>query len=195
MSNQLRLEVESFVREVERRKELAETIESAAQGGQLPLNQLSLVKGIIDKDAVVAAGSFCETYTCSVLTECFRTLNEGAFHFVSKQAIEQKFFRLFNFGSQNANQFFGMFGSSTKDALMESVRAREVGESVQAFLQLCKARNALVHNNYATADTDFTIQDTLTTVVVAVPFFEWLASDFVELLIAPVQGQPERSGC
>ena len=152
-------------------------------GEGFQLSQLSLAKEIIDKDAVVAAGSFCEAYTCAALVSCFTTLGEGPFQFVQKQAIDRKFFQWFDFKKPNINKLFSMFGDDTKKVLERDLQAQSLTDSVKAFLQLCNARNTLVHNNYVAAESGFTVSDTLATVITAVPFLEWLAGDFVTLVL------------
>ncbi len=174
--------LEGFVEEIDRRRQLSISVEEVAKLGGLAPGELSLIKDTLDKDATIAAGSFCETFVSNVISGAFEHVERGLRYFVGRQAIERKFFQWFDFNGSNANGLFALFGPDLAVEFKNTVQAEELSDPIRAFLQLCRARNDLVHNNYVAADTTFTVADIHANVVSASRFLEWLASDFVKTI-------------
>ena len=114
----------------------------------------------------------------------FQNVEPGLRSFAQKQAIERKFFSWFDFEGKNINQFFALFGVGVSTICKTAVRSQELSDPIRSFLQLCRSRNTLVHNNYVAVDTAPTVQDTFANVVEACVFLEWLETDFVEVVLA-----------
>ena len=69
--------------------------------------------------------------------------------FVRNKAIERQFHTYFQWGSHNANSFFGLFGKGFKDYMDKRVKEdEEYEQAVRAFLELGNDRNRLVHQNF-----------------------------------------------
>jgi len=176
------LDLDGFIAGVEQRRELSTSLESLIGNTNLSPGDLALLKDTLDKDAAVAAGSFCEVFVCSVMTNVVSHIEPGIQHFIMRQAVDRKFFQWFDFNSANANTFFRLFGPELSAVLKGRAQDADLSASIRAFLQLCKARNELVHNNYVAVDTTNTVSDTYAHVRSASRFLTWLATDFADAL-------------
>ncbi len=62
--------------------------------------------------------------------------------------------------ANNANQFFGLFGSEFRSTMTERMKkSDDMQSSVEAFLELGNERNRLVHQNYATFPMEKTLDE------------------------------------
>lgn len=74
-------------------------------------------------------------------------------HFSFHQAVERKFFNFFDFSSnaKNINKFISVFGDDFSLWATNDLKIQGIGQEIQVeFLGLCRLRNSLVHENYAT---------------------------------------------
>jgi len=70
--------------------------------------------------------------------------------FLKNKAIERQYHTYFSWTSNNANSFFGLFGSDFKDYMTSYVKKdSKLKESISAFIELGELRNQLVHQNFA----------------------------------------------
>ena len=78
-------------------------------------------------------------------------------HLIQNKAIRRQYHTWFNWDARNANSFFGLFGEAFKEDMQQKVRdEEELDASIDAFLEIGRERNRLVHENFA----DFTMEKT-----------------------------------
>ncbi len=105
------------------------------------------------KVLLLAAASYCESAIVSCVVEYFcsamGTDESVRIMFVKRQALERKYFQLFNWESKNVNKFWSLFGSDFQ-AYAKTVVAgdEDLQNSIKSFLELGHLRNQLVHENY-----------------------------------------------
>lgn len=83
-------------------------------------------------------------------------------HFTFHQAIDRKFFSLFDFsaGAKSINGFIAKFGDEFSVWAKNDLQQQGVDRETQlAFLDFCRLRNSLVHNNYATFAINKTMRE------------------------------------
>ena len=83
-------------------------------------------------------------------------------HFTFHQAIDRKFFSLFDFSAdtKNINGFISRFGDEFSVWAKNDFQQQGVDRETQlAFLDFCRLRNSLVHNNYATFAINKTLRE------------------------------------
>lgn len=86
--------------------------------------------------------------------------NEAIVAFVRNKAIERQYHTYFQWSGRNANSFFGLFGEGFKSYMNERVRDDLAYESaIQAFLELGKERDRLVHQDFGTFPLEKTSEE------------------------------------
>lgn len=102
-------------------------------------------------------------------------------HFTLHQSVERKFFALFDFSAdtKNINGFLSKFGPDFSQWAKEDLKTSGVSADIQlAFLDLCRLRNSLVHNNYATFDINKTLSEVRSDFDKAMKLVTWIESAF-----------------
>jgi RiboL-PSP-HEPN len=106
------------------------------------------------KALFLAVASHFEDLICNCVLDFVRERANGSSlveSFVRNKAIARQYHTWFAWGENNANQFYGLFGSQFRTAMMAQIsETPELRNSVKAFLELGNERNRLVHQNYAT---------------------------------------------
>ncbi len=113
------------------------------------------------KALLLASASYFEhrisTCVLDFVHECANE-NELVVGFVKNKVISRQYHTWFKWDDSNANQFFGLFGSSFKQAMTGRVRASdELNASIRAFLELGNERNKLVHQDFASFHLEKTL--------------------------------------
>jgi len=115
------------------------------------------------KALLLAAASHFESRICHLLVDFVRersgnsTLVES---FVKNRAISRQYHTLFNWNENNANHFFGFFGTSFKTAMSQRIRdSEQLGEAIKAFMAIGSERNRLVHLDYACFPLEKTLDE------------------------------------
>ena len=152
-------------------RELAQFLDSA---GEYSL-KLS-VDSSFAKTLVVSAASYFESRLTESLIDLYseQTNLPGVLvHFVRNLAIERRYFQWFDWGSSNANSFFGKFGGEFRAYMRSRVGSDEcLQNSIKAFIELENLRNDLVHGNYATFQLNLSVDEILSRYEKAVKFVE-----------------------
>lgn len=97
---------------------------------------------------------------------------------VQKKAVVRQYHTWFDWDRRNAHQFFGLFG----EAFSQSARA-VVGErpglarSIEAFLEIGRERNRLVHQNFSAFALEKTAEEIYETYRLAVEFVDWFPQE------------------
>lgn len=115
------------------------------------------------KALVLASASYFEHRISSCVLEFVQECAKGndlVVGFVKNKAISRQYHTWFKWDESNANQFFGLFGSSFKQAMTERVNAsEELRSSIRAFLEVGNERNKLVHQDFASFALEKTLDE------------------------------------
>lgn len=115
------------------------------------------------KGLLLAAASYFENEFCNLVLAFVRERTNGSVlveQFVRNKAIVRQYHTWFKWDENNANQFFGLFGSDFRGFMSERVRGSDdLRNSIRAFLEIGSERNRLIHNDYATFPLDKTLDE------------------------------------
>ena len=101
--------------------------------------------------------------------------------FVRKKAVERQYHTWFDWNARNANQFFGLFGEAFSQHARAVVRERsDLSSAIEAFLEIGRERNRLVHQNFGTFTLEKTSKEIYDTYRSAVEFVEWVPRELRE---------------
>jgi hypothetical protein len=106
------------------------------------------------KTLLLAAASFFEYKICDIVTEFFRVRSNNSamvVNFLRNKAISRQYHSWFDWDNPNANKFFALFGDEFKVNIAARVRETpELKLAIEAFMEIGRERNKLVHQNFAT---------------------------------------------
>ena len=136
------------------------------------------------KNLLVTAASYFEREIKSHLireVEKSSSRNEAIVAFVRNRAIERQYHTYFQWDRRNANSFFGLFGERFKSYMSDRVHADHAYEkAVQAFLELGRERDRLVHQDFGTFPLEKTSEEIFGLYKQACPFVNSLERSFEE---------------
>lgn len=124
------------------------------------LSLLSTADDTFRKSLLLSAAS-CFEHRLSQAVEGFvrhiSRSNPLVTSFVKNKAISRQYHTWFDWEKNNANKFYGLFGDEFLTYMKARIREdQELEKSVQAFLELGRDRNRLVHQDYG----NFTLEKT-----------------------------------
>jgi hypothetical protein len=106
------------------------------------------------KALLLSAASHFEARITDVLITFVRDTTHPATpipEFVRNKAVSRQYHTLFDWEATNANRFFSLFGEGFKQHMQGIVkRDPALGQAVEAFLEVGRERNRLVHTDYGT---------------------------------------------
>lgn len=163
-------------------------------------NEVSL-KNIADdrfkKLLLLAAASYFEFLIQDLILQFVSrqtNANTVVISIVKAKAVDRQYHTYFDWSSRNANQFFALFGSEFSEAAKEKVaNDSELEESVRAFLEIGKTRNALTHQNIGNYFLDKTAEEIHGLYTKAARFIVFLSSqlqDFPDTHPVPIPLNP-----
>lgn len=132
------------------------------------------------KALLLAAASYFEHRICGCVLDFVRERAGGSIlveNFVRNKAIARQYHTWFKWDENNANQFFGLFGSEFRATMSNRVKESDnLRSAIQAFLELGSERNRLVHQDYATFPLEKTLEEIYALYESALTFVENLPS-------------------
>lgn len=115
------------------------------------------------KALVLAAASYFEHRISACVLDFVHERANGnglVVGFVKNKAIARQYHTWFKWDEGNANQFFGLFGSSFKQMMIERIKASDdLRTSIRAFLEVGNERNKLVHQDFASFSLEKTMDE------------------------------------
>lgn len=115
------------------------------------------------KALLLAAASYFEHRVCNCVLDFVRERAGGSKlveNFVRNKAIARQYHTWFKWDDNNANQFFGLFGSDFRATMTGRIKeSDDLRIAVLAFLELGNERNRLVHQDYATFSLEKTLEE------------------------------------
>ncbi len=129
------------------------------------------------KVLVLSVASFFEQQITDAVARLAASTNSAQVeNLVRRKAIARQYHTYFSWDGNNANQFLSLFGSDFKDEVEAEIKLNPVlEEGCRSFLRLGQERNRLVHENFAIAPLDNTLQEIRDSYRKALDFVEYLA--------------------
>lgn len=115
------------------------------------------------KSLVLAAASYFERRMMeAVLTFVEDATNRNVLvaALVRNKAVSRQYHTWFEWQGNNANSFFGLFGSGFRDFMKARIRGDgDLDDAVRAFLELGRERNRLVHQDFGAVPLEKTTEE------------------------------------
>lgn len=103
--------------------------------------------------------------------------------FINNKAIERQFHTYFSWKDNNANSFFGLFGSDFKDHMKNKVKDdSNLNQSIKDFMEIGRERNRMVHQDFGNFTLEKTTDEIFTLHNSALYFIDFLKSELDEYL-------------
>jgi hypothetical protein len=166
-------------------QEFQDLISYLDQGNQPSLR--STVDENFRKALLLAAASYFEHRIVNDILTFVREAsreNNLLIEFVNNKAISRQYHTFFNWNETNANQFFGLFGTSFKNFIKQELRTNEqLNLSIKAFLEIGRERNRLVHQDFGTFSLEKTSEEIYELYKIALIFVEIIPVKLRECLL------------
>ncbi len=150
------------------------------------------------KALLLASASHFEHRVKNDLIALTRDLTPGSdllVEFVKAKAIERQYHTYFQWGSRNANSFFGLFGAEFKSFMKERLDSdAALADSIRAFIELGNDRNRLVHQDYGSFSLEKTAEEIFALYQKATLFVDSLRGCFEDYLDRPVPADTRANG-
>lgn len=163
------------------RAEYLELIDYCREHGQVSFEMY--INNTYKKALLLSAASHFE-FEISAAVHNFADIisksNHEIISLVDNKAIKRQYHTYFKWDSNNANNFFGLFGDAFKQKMRLLIKDQNLEDAESAFLKLGNQRNELVHCNYA----EYQLNDTFEEIYAK---YE-TACKFVDFLIMQLQG-------
>ncbi|WP_143022455.1 HEPN domain-containing protein [Nonomuraea maritima] len=132
----------------------------------------------LPKVLLLAAASEFEEGVSETIRDYIRehaTDDNKILELVNQKAIHRNYHSLFDWNARNATNFWALFGSGFKSGMRKYCQGRaDLTRSISAFMEIGSLRNYLVHNNYAIAVLDKTVDEVYDVYEQGRPFVEEL---------------------
>ena len=125
---------------------------------------------------IAAASHFERSMTETVLdfVKQIATENHPLTWLVHNKAVSRQYHTWFAWNARNANQFFGLFGPDFQDHMKKEVaNDSDLNSAVQAFMEIGRERNRLVHEDFGNFSLEKTSEEIHNLYIEAIPFVEW----------------------
>lgn len=157
---------------IERHKQISEFLRQ--QG------QISLEMNINDdfrKVLVLSIASYFESsITESILVLAKNTNMESIWSFIKNKAVSRQYHTYFDWDRTNINKFLKLFGDSFQNSVSEEIdKNTNLKKGAENFLKLGYHRNVLVHENFASAPLNLSIEEIITMYFSALAFTQFLS--------------------
>ena len=149
-------------RMMEDHQQLMEYLQSGGDislpGGDISLQ--SRVNDAFAKTLLLSTASYFESKMTANVIQVFHDATNGSLalvSFVRSKAVARRYHDWFAWDAHNANRFFSAFGEDFAGFMKAKLNTdSDMNEAIQAFMEIGRRRNALVHENYATFPLDKT---------------------------------------
>lgn len=163
-------------------EEAAAVITVLEQTGELSL-QVSAADHF-RKALLLACASHFEHLLCASVLEFVRDCSGGSTliqNFVKNKAVVRQYHSWFKWDDNNANHFFGLFGSDFRTKMVARVKqSEELQASIRFFLEIGSERNRLVHQDYVTFPLEKTIEEIYASYKAGLKFVQDMPKAFQE---------------
>jgi hypothetical protein len=93
---------------------------------------------------------------------------------VKNKVVSRQYHTWFDWEKKNANNFFGLFGVDFRDSMKKFVdKDVELKASIEAFLEVGRERNRLVHQDFGSFTMEKTSNEIYELYSIAIKFVDW----------------------
>ena len=139
------------------------------------------------KVLVLCIASFFEseiTNAISLLAQ--RSQSECIISLIRSKVVARQYHTYFDWNSKNINKFLSLFGEYFRDTLNSEIKGNvELNEGMKDFIVLGQQRNVLVHENFASANLNWTTEEIVQKYRSAQTFVSYLAAKIENQLPLP----------
>ena len=136
------------------------------------------------KVLLLAIASYFERQLTDVVisfAEAATDRNQVVKSLIKRQVVDRKYHTWFDWEARNANRFFSMFGDSFKADMSKLVsRDKKLSSSIQAFMEIGRERNHMVHQDFGRYTLQKTLEEIYQTYCSATEFVEWFAQEIMK---------------
>lgn len=138
------------------------------------------IDSVYKKVLVLSAASYFESIISKYISD-YATKASGPdkriVTLIENKVIERQYHTLFDWESKNTNKFWGLFGEETKSKVKERLNSDDhLKAAEQAFIELGRQRNLLVHENFSEYDVNTTVEEIYTKYKLACEFVSFIAT-------------------
>lgn len=130
-------------------------------------NELSFrsdIDNMFKRYLLLASGGYFEEYITNIIVDFVSQNTNGnklVIEFVKNKGVERQYHTYFDWESNNANKFFGLFGGEFSKKVVNEIKDKEdLKVAIKDFIQIGAARNLLAHTNVTSANLDKTTEET-----------------------------------
>lgn len=138
----------------------------------------SLVDNTFKKTLAISAASFFEEEVRRILTQMVSdraSADDLVLNFLKNKAITQQYHTYFNWKGANANQFLGLFGEAFLNSVAQDIKENpDLAEAIKVFIEIGRARNEIVHMNFASFVFDMTALEVYQKYQLGMKFVQYL---------------------
>lgn len=149
----------------------------------------SNLDNLFKKNLIMASASYFEDSIKNMIIDFISkeaNSNDQVLSFLRSKGVERQYHTYFDWKTPSANPFFGLFGESFKNDILQNIRGDEaLKKSVSDFLELGQLRNRLIHENFVTFYIDKTTDEVYNLYKSAEIFVSYLSTVFVKYLSVP----------
>lgn len=139
------------------------------------------------KALLLAAASYFERQLTDVVVsfvEAVTTPNHVVTWLIKKRVVERQYHTWFAWEARNANRFFSMFGDSFRDHMSMLVNRDNLSSSIQAFMEIGRERNRMVHQDFGSYTLEKTSEEIYEMYRSAAKFVEWFSQELRRYSVA-----------
>lgn len=132
------------------------------------------------KALLLAAASYFERQLTDVVVsfaEAATAPNHVVTWLIKRRVVERQYHNWFSWDASNANRFFSMFGDSFKDHMSTLINRDNLSSSIQAFMEIGRERNRMVHQDYGSYTLEKTSEEIYQMYRSATKFVEWFSQE------------------
>ncbi|WP_418309117.1 HEPN domain-containing protein [Phascolarctobacterium succinatutens] len=138
------------------------------------------IDSVYKKVLVLSAASYFESVISNYIST-YATRASGPdkriVTLIENKVIERQYHTLFDWDAKNTNRFWSLFGENTKSKVREQLNSDGYLKSTeQAFIELGRQRNLLVHENFAEYDVNTTVEEIYAKYKLACEFVSFIAT-------------------
>lgn len=146
------------------------------------ISYATYIDDVYKKVLLLSAASYFEKMISTTLVDFANRAGKNDIrlaYLIQNKVIQRQYHTFFNWDSKNSNQFWGMFGDDQKSKARTEIDGNEeLRQAEQAFLNLGRQRNLLVHENFAEQVINYTVDDIYNNYKMACIFIEYVRKEF-----------------
>lgn len=123
----------------------------------------SYVDDVYKKVLLLSAASYFETVISNAIISFVRnaaSADSRVAVLVEKKALSRQYHTLFQWGQNNSNSFWALFGDETKKKVRKLIDSSEEMKQAEVdFLDVGNRRNLLVHENFSEYNVNITVEE------------------------------------